>query len=129
MVAPLSVMSGLETLYFQFQSPQSRPDQEIQSLFLPKRSILPALGGFVFKGVTEYLEELVARIDTPQLDQLLITFFNRIDFDCPRLAQFIYSTPTLIAFDEAHVEFNDSTANVIASSFDPGPPNFASTIL
>ena len=41
-----------------------------------------------------------------------IAFFNQIDFDCPRLAQFINRTPTLIALDEAHVEFNHRTAGV-----------------
>jgi hypothetical protein len=41
-----------------------------------------------------------------------ITFFNQIDFDCPRLAQFPNRTPTLRALDEARVQFNDSTARV-----------------
>jgi hypothetical protein len=79
-----------------------------------KRSMLPALDEFRFKGVTEYLEELVARTDTPQLDGMDsdITFFNQIDFDCPRLARFINCTPTLWARDGAHVRFKDSTVSV-----------------
>ena len=63
-------------------------------------------------GKAEYLEEFVTRIDTPHLDEIDITFFNQIDFDCPRLAQFIDGTPTLRALDEAHVQFDDSTASV-----------------
>jgi hypothetical protein len=54
----------------------------------------------------------VARIDTPQLDEMDITFFNQIDFDCPRLAQFIIRTPLLRALDEAHVQFDDITTVV-----------------
>jgi len=111
-VAPLSVLSGLGRLYLEFESPQSRPDLETRSLPPPKRSILPALGLFRFKGVTEYLEELVTLIDTPQLDQMEITFFNQIDFDCPRLTQFISRTPTLRAPDKAHVQFGDRTSRV-----------------
>jgi hypothetical protein len=54
----------------------------------------------------------VTRIDPPQLDEMDITFFNQIDFDCPRLAQFINRTPILRAPDEAHVQFDDNTASV-----------------
>ena len=113
MVASLTVLSSLEYLSLKFKSPQSRPDWESQSLPPPKRSILPALSYFRFKGVTEYLEELVACIDTPQLDQMNLTFFNQIDFDFPRLAQFINITPTLWASNEAHVIFNNSAADVV----------------
>ena len=55
----------------------------------------------------------MACIDTPQLDRMKLTLFNQIDFDFPRLAQFINITPTLRASDEAHVIFHDSVANVI----------------
>ena len=103
LVSLISVLSSLETLSLGYQSPQSRPDWESRSLPLLKCSI-PALGRLEFKGVTEYLEELVARIDTPQLNALHITFFNQIDFYCPRLAQYINHTPTLRALDEAHVQ-------------------------
>ncbi len=112
MVALLSALSSLGYLYLGFQSPQSRPDLESRSLPPPKRSILPALDEFYFKGVTKYLEEFVTRIDTPQLDEIHITFFNQIDFDCPRLAQPIDCTPALRACDEAHLQFDDSTASV-----------------
>ncbi|KAN0103705.1 hypothetical protein V8E52_011730 [Russula decolorans] len=122
MVALLCALSSLESLSLGFQSPQSRPDWESQRLPSPKRSILPTLDNFCFKGVTEYLEELATRIDTPHLDHLNITFFNQIDFDCPRLAQFINCTPALRACDEAHVRFNDYTASITlrnrTSSFD-----------
>ena len=113
-VALISVLSSLERLFLGFQSTQSRPDWETRSLPPPKRSILPALSLFHFKGVTEYLEDLVTYIDTPQLDQMGITFFNQIDFDCPRLAQFINRTPTLAvrAPDEARVQFYDWSASV-----------------
>ena len=108
-LALLSVLSSLEIFYLGFRSPQSRPDRESRS---PKRSILPALYYFHFKGVTEYLEDFVARIDTPRLKILGITFFNQIDFDCPRLARFINCTPTLKTRDEAHILLDESTASV-----------------
>jgi len=54
----------------------------------------------------------VSRIDTPRLSGAAIMFFNQIDFDCPRLAQFINCTPALGGRNEAHVEFNDGSVDV-----------------
>jgi len=111
MAALLSVLSSLESLILRFQSPQSRPDWESRRSPLPKRSVIPALTYFDFKGVIEYLEDLVTCIDAPRLFRFHIAFFNQIDFDGPRLAQFIGRTPAL-RDDEAHVKFDDSTASV-----------------
>ena len=112
MIALLSALSNLRTLSLEFESPQSRPGWQSQRLRPPKRSILPALNKFHFRGVTEYLEELVTRIGTPRLDEMHINFFNQIDVDCPRLAQFINRTPALMVLDEARVKFDNSTACV-----------------
>ena len=118
MVALLSVLSSLKTLTLQFQSPQSLPDMENRILPTLKRCILPALRRLRFKGVIEYLEDLLTFIDAPRLKTLYITFFNQIDFDCPRLAHFINCTPTLRALDEALVQFGDNFAHVVLP---PGP--------
>ena len=110
-VALLPALSSLEILALGFRSPQSRPGRGYRRLPPPYRFILPALKELIFKGVTEYLEELVIHIDTPQLDRMDITFFNQINFDCPRLAQFINRTPTLTP-DKGYVEFDDTSANI-----------------
>ena len=81
--ALLSVLLNLRFLSLEFQFPQSRPGREVPSLPPTKRSILPALYDLRFKGVTEYLEELMTLIDAPQLDNMSITFFNQIEFNCP----------------------------------------------
>ena len=112
MVAPFSMLSKLEELSLIFQSPQSYPDWGSRSLPPPERQILPAIHRFYCKGVTEYLEDLVTHIDAPQLNNLHITFFNQIDFSCPRLAQFIDCTPTLRALDKAYVKFDDTAASI-----------------
>ena len=111
-VDPLSILSNLETLHLEFQSPQSHPNLETRSQPSPKCSILPVLAKFRFYGVTEYLEQLVTHVDTPQLYQMEISFFNQIYFDCARLARFINCTPRLMILDEAHVQFDDSTTSV-----------------
>jgi hypothetical protein len=112
MVTLLSVLSSLETLSLGFDSSRSRPDLESRSLPPPKRSVFPALSSFDFSGVTEYLEEFVTFIDAPQLKTFIIHFFSQIDFNSPRLAQFINRTPELRKCDEAHVRFYDIIAHV-----------------
>jgi hypothetical protein len=63
----------------------------------------------MFQGVTEYLEELVTRIDIPQLNSLDIYIFSQIG--TPRLAQFINRT-SLRAGDKARVGFYNGSTNV-----------------
>ena len=111
MVALLSVLSSLETLLLEFRSPQSRPHWESRRSPSSKRSVIPALNYFHFKGVIEYLEDFVTFIDAPQLNILHLTFFNQIDFDTPRLAQFINRMPKFMKH-EAEVLFDDSNASV-----------------
>jgi hypothetical protein len=60
-----------------------------------------------FKGVSEYLEDLVVRINAPLLIKLYITFFNDIVFDTPELAQFISRTPKFKAHDKVRLVFDN----------------------
>jgi len=75
--------------------------------------VLPALTKFKFKGVSEYLEDLVARINAPILGQLQIENFPQLIFHTPLLARFIGRTPNFMAPDEAHVIFSFYKANLI----------------
>ena len=104
-VSCLSVLTRLERLDIRFKSPKSRPDRRL--LRLPTRVVPPALTELWFSGVSEYLEDLVVRIDAPLLDKLVITFFHQLLFDTPRLGQFIARTPNFKTHDEARVLFHD----------------------
>lgn len=75
------------------------------------RSALPVLTYFWFKGVSEYLEDFVARIDAPLLDILSITF-NQIDFENPQLIRFINRTRRLKTLETARVTFADRTIKI-----------------
>jgi hypothetical protein len=110
MVPLLSVLSSLRILYLEFNSP---PDRVSRNRPPPKRSILPALDEFRFMGVSEYLEELVTFIDAPQLDEMRIRFSMQLDFDCPRLAQFINRTPPLSTRNKARVQFGNWSNSVL----------------
>jgi hypothetical protein len=76
------------------------------------RIFVPGLTNLSFRGVSEYLEDLVSRIDAPILSKLSVSFFLQLIFDIPQLAQFICRTPRLKTHDEARVEFNNWRASV-----------------
>jgi hypothetical protein len=116
MATTLSTLTGLENLSLKFQSPQSFPDQESRRPPPLTRSVLPVLIDFTFKGVSEYLEYFMARIDAPQLSGLYVTFFNQILFDTLQFIQFVNRTPKLKALKRGHITFGDDAARVKLSS-------------
>ena len=111
MVTVLSALTSLGSLDLGFQYPQSHPDQASRHPPPPTRT-LPVLTRFWFKGVCEYLDDLVVRIDAPRVNDLSITFFNDIILDTPRFIQFISRTPTLKVLGDARVVFGHRAATV-----------------
>jgi hypothetical protein len=76
MVASLATLQSLETLVMGFRSATSRPDRIHPPSITP--TVLPALTYFRFKGASEYLEDLVSRIDAPRLNQTVIAYLNQV---------------------------------------------------
>ena len=111
-VACLSPLTQLKRLILEFESPQSRPDPEHRHPPPLTRAVLPALTYFKFKGVSEYLEDLVARIDTPLLHSLAITLFHQLIFDTPHISQFLSRTPNIQPLNDARVVFEDRAVRV-----------------
>ena len=116
MVRCLSVLTSLESLCLEFEFPRPRRIQNTGRPPPQTRSALPALTYFSFRGVTEYLEDLVARIDTPFLEELHIMFFHQLTLDTSQLAQLISRTPNLNAHNEAQVVFLDDAVQVLLGS-------------
>jgi hypothetical protein len=104
MVACLAALPNLQDLYIVFRSPLSRP-----SRITPPhtRSVLPALTGLSFYGVSEYFEDFVAQIDTPLLHGLNITFFMDLIFDISRLRHFVGRAERFKPLGQAVMEFRD----------------------
>ena len=103
MVANLSGLSNLKSLIIGFASRPFRPDRRSQPT---TRTSLPALTRLEFQGDSEYLEDVVARIDVPLLDSISITFFDELRFDIPELAQFMRRM-TGFKLKETHVDLYD----------------------
>ena len=116
MIAALSTLTRLEYLTLLFKSPRSCPDQASRRPPPKTRSVLRGLTEFEFKGVSEYLDDLVACIDAPQLNTLDITFFNDIEFDTPQLVRFISHTPKSKALERGFITFRNRAAIIGFSS-------------
>jgi len=103
----LTVMTRLETLQLLFRSPRSRPHTASRPLHPPTRFVLPALTELEFGGVYQYLEDLLARVDAPRLNYLLITFFMDLNFDVPQFHRLIGHAEVFKTFDHAEVLISD----------------------
>ena len=97
LVAGLDAKSKLEFLEIHFlhststlgqESPRPRPRS-------PIRAVLPALTEFQFRGDNAYLEDLISRIDAPNMEQFGVALFNQRTFELPQLAEFIGRTEKL----------------------------------
>ena len=112
MATSLSALTSLDSLILRFRSPRPRPALESQHPPPLTRAILPSLTRIHFKGASEYLEVILARIDAPQLDNLDITFFNEIIFDTPQLFRFVSRTPTLREPEKGRIAFSNDAVMV-----------------
>jgi hypothetical protein len=106
MVTALAALKNLGEFYLGFRSPLSRPDIAYRRPPLQTRLVIPALSTLVFKGVSEYFEDLVAQIDAPLLNKVETTFFNQLIFANPQLAQFFLRTNELKSPYRADVSFH-----------------------
>ncbi|KAH9169742.1 hypothetical protein EDB89DRAFT_1388057 [Lactarius sanguifluus] len=101
MVDSLSNLPQLKSLEIGFSSRRSCKTRRHPPP--PTRSTLSTLTEFAFRGSCEYVEALVARMDTPSLHECYIGFFlqERITFNVPQLFQFICRTEGLRSPDKA----------------------------
>ena len=106
LVTCLSALTRLECLEIGFKFPQHSSDWISQRPPPQTHTILPALTRMHFKGANGYLEDFVARIDTPLLKELNITFCYERIFDTPQIIEFINHTPKFEAHREAHMFFS-----------------------
>ncbi len=105
LVTCLAAMTNLKSFSLGFRSPRSCPDPTSRRPPPLTRTVLPALTHFKYRGVSESLEDLVARIETPLLGNTEITFFNQLILFIPQLPQFIRRVGKFKVFDQAVVLF------------------------
>jgi hypothetical protein len=104
MVASFSALPMLEKFTIEFQGATPRPDRTRPPP--TSRNVLPALASFQFRGASEYLEDLVARIDSPQLVAITIAYSDPPgEFPVAQLIGFIDRSvgPRSAIFRRVHV--------------------------
>ena len=96
MVSYVAASPRLKTLYIEFGPRASFPDLIISPSIT--RAVLPALCDLSFFAGRKYIENFVSRIDTPQLNSILV-YYQRgdinINFDVSQLSKFINRSESL----------------------------------
>jgi hypothetical protein len=121
----LSMLPHLKVLCIDFCSPPSCRYSQGHRHTPITREFLPSLTRFNFRGTSEYLEGLVARIDAPFLSQVDITFFNQLIFDVPHLSRFIDQMELLKLAKMAEVESSTGNGVSITVALDSNLPHLA----
>jgi len=116
LVTQLQELPFLEELSIGFAVPMPRPSTEGELLHVPiPRVTLPILKRFTFRGVVVYLENLIAQIYTPLLEQLNVTLFFQLAFTLVNLTQFIHTIERLRCLS-ASIHFERNRASIVTSN-------------
>jgi len=91
-----------------------KSEKEYKKVFstFPDVVVLPVLSSFYFTGNSKYLEGIVAQIDTPLLNEFIITFFVDSVLDTPRLRHFPSRWEAFNAFHQAVAVLYDNVVLV-----------------
>jgi len=108
MTTCLSVLTKLQSLTITtcFLRWTSSPYPTDQCPTSSTHNVLPALTHLFLQGPHGYLEDFVARVDAPLLDDCDLYFTDKPTFDTPRVPQFIRRTKTVKLLDGVNVHFS-----------------------
>jgi len=107
LVTSLSGLTRLRRLVLKFQYPRSRAVRERRVPPSLTRVVLPSLFILHFKGDSEYLEDMLSRMDAPLHVHIKINFFNQLVFDTPLLRNLVERAETFKVFHRAEISFSD----------------------
>jgi len=126
MVEGLATLTRLKMLTINFIFSHSPSEQMRTHPDLPVRAVLSELTAFKYRGSIEYLEDLVAIIDAPQLYEVKIGL-DQLDpesepLEIPQLSSFLSrANPALaenLRFTRAQVVFHNEDVDIVLDRFD-----------
>jgi len=106
LVTSLSGLTRLGSLTLTLQSPRSQADRQRRVPPSRTRVVLPSLARLVFKGDSEYLEDMVSRMEPLPHAHVEITFFNQLLFNTPLLPNLVGRAEMFKAFHRAEIFFS-----------------------
>ncbi|KAH9018838.1 hypothetical protein EDB84DRAFT_636918 [Lactarius hengduanensis] len=96
LITRLGSFRQLEELSIDFSSPLRHSSAESELLDALETPVtLLKLKCFTFRGISAYLESIIAQIRAPHLEQLNITLFDQVAFALPHLSHFANTTEGL----------------------------------
>ena len=105
-------------LQFSLRFPPSVPI--LPSPVMVTRILLPALTDFEFTGTSKYLEDFVAQIDCPQLDQIKISYqTGPTEFQVTQLIQFFSRSISPFSLPFGHAKFCLDARSVVIDLYPP----------
>jgi hypothetical protein len=118
----LANMTHLQTLTLHFHSFPSR--RSYFSLPPPpaERIVLPALTRLKYRGISKYLDCLVARIDAPTLGDIDITFFSQPTMDASQIGRFIERTDMRTSLIRAVVQTSAHAISIFFTNSSTSTP-------
>ena len=128
MATCLSVLTRLEVLALGLNSPQSLPDPINRRPYISIRAVLPTLTELSFQGVSEYLEDLVSRIDVPSLAYIDVFFGDQRIFRPTQLIRFLSRTEKLSAYNRANLSVFPLSTDIIFFP-ESGPGDYPRVVL
>ena len=118
LVTQLQGLLCLEELSVGFAIPIPLPSSERELLPTPIPPVtLPVLRRLTFRGMSVYLDNLVAQINAPLLEQLSPTLFFELAFTLVNLTEFIYRTEGLRCL-VARAIFNKECVSIDAGHYE-----------
>ena len=134
LVPRLRFLPQLEELSISFSILIPRPSAEGELLGTLEGPVtIPALKHLTFRGVSAYLESLVAQFSAPLLEHLSITIFNQVAIALPHLSRFTNTTEK-IKLPIASIVFDSDTVSVITTEHGQqqradGTPSFSFRVM
>ncbi|KAI9449235.1 hypothetical protein BJY52DRAFT_270560 [Lactarius psammicola] len=77
-----------------------------------RRVVLPSLTHFDFRGITEYLEDLVAGIDAPRLEDIKVALFDESFFHFSKLSEFVDRIEMHKSHRRADIKLSKNTISI-----------------
>ncbi|KAI9437380.1 hypothetical protein BJY52DRAFT_612285 [Lactarius psammicola] len=112
LASALSGTTKLQSLSLRFLSPASRHSHVGVPPPSDERVVLPSLTRFKFRGTSNNLDRLAARIDAPYLEDIEVAFFNELTFDGSHFGRFLSRIETQKSHRRADIRTSKRTVSI-----------------